>query len=213
MMIDPTLTSASYAALENAINRSLTLDHSTRKKLADYAGRVLCISCHQPDITMYIRIGEKIEILQHYEHAADASIEGKLAAWLELLAADDTASALINGELSISGDSTVFVELKAIAANIQLDWEGHLSRIIGDVPAHFAGRATDLAISFGKQLGKTLHRSINDFLHEEARLLPTRIEVENFSTRLREIEMQLDRMQARLSRHQQQNADKDKNPQ
>jgi len=37
-------------------------------------------------------------------------------------------------------------------------------------------------------------------LHEEARLLPTRIECENFYSQLRTLEMQLDRIDAQVKR-------------
>lgn len=199
-MIDPTITAASCAALENAINASLSLDKTTRAKLADYGGRIIHVVCSKPQIDFYIRIDEKIEILQHCEQTVDAGINGPAKEWLALLTADDMASALINGKLSIQGDSNLFMELRTIAEDIQLDWQGYIARFIGDVPAHFAGKAANSAVNFGKQARKTLHRTVDDFLHEEARLLPKRIECENFYSQLRTLEMQLDRIDAQVKR-------------
>ena len=199
-MIDPTLTAASCAALERAINASLSLDKTTQRKLAQYKGSVIAITCTKPQLPIFVSIAEQIEILQHYEGSTDAGIEGPSQEWLALVTADDTASALINGKLKISGDSALFMELKSIAEDIQLDWQAHLARFIGDVPAHFAGKLADSAVNFGRQTRKTLHRSIDDLLHEEARILPTRIECENFYQQLRTLEMQLERIEAQIKR-------------
>jgi len=199
-MIDPTLTAASFAALENAINASLSLDKTTQDKLANHRGRIIRIACTKPALAFYIRVDAQVEILQHYEQQVDAGIEGPSQEWFALISADDTASALINGNLKIHGDSNLFMELKAIAADIDLDWQAYIARFIGDIPAHFAGKLASNALNFGKQARKTLHRSVNDFLHEEARLLPTRIECENFYSQLRTTEMQIDRIDAQLKR-------------
>lgn len=203
-MIDPMLTSASCAALEKAINSSLSLDPTTQNKLAAYAGKIIRIACTKPEIIFYMRIDSSIRILQYCEDTVDAGIEGPSHEWLALLAADDAASALINGKLKMQGDSSLFLELKTIAAQIDLDWEGYIARFIGDVPAHLAGKAAGSLMGFGQQARQTLLRTVDNFLHEEARILPTRIECENLYTQLRDLEMHIDRLEAKTKRYKKQ---------
>jgi len=203
-MIDPMLTSASCAALEKAINSSLSLDPTTQNKLAAYAGKIIRIACTKPEVIFYIRIDSSIRILQYCEDSIDAGIEGPSHEWLALIAADDAASALINGKLVMQGDSSLFLELKTIAAQIDLDWEGYIARFIGDVPAHLAGKAAGSLMGFGQQARQTLLRTVDNFLHEEARILPTRIECENLYTQLRDLEMQIDRLEAKTKRYKKQ---------
>ena len=203
-MIDPMLTSASCAALEKAINSSLSLDPTTQNKLAAYAGKTIRIACTKPEIIFYMRIDSSIRILQYCEDTVDAGLEGPSHEWLALLAADDAASALINGKLKMQGDSSLFLELKTIGAQIDLDWEGYIARFIGDVPAHFAGKAAGSLMGFGQQTRQTLLRTVDNFLHEEARILPTRIECENLYTQLRDLEMHIDRLEAKTKRYKKQ---------
>ena len=203
-MIDPMLTSASCAALEKAINSSLSLDPTSQNKLAAYAGKIIRIACTKPEIIFYMRIDSSIRILQYCEDTVDAGIEGPSHEWLALLAADDAASALINGKLKMQGDSSLFLELKTIAAQIDLDWEGYIAHFIGDVPAHLAGKAAGSLMGFGQQARQTLLRTVDDFLHEEARILPTRIECENLYTQLRDLEMHIDRLEAKTKRYKKQ---------
>ena len=131
MKIDPTLISASCAALEQAINHSLSLDSCTQEKLANYAGRVIQLSCAQPELTLYFRIDSSISVLQYFEGDADAGIQGSRSDWLALLTAEDLASAFINGKLVVSGDTQLFMALESIAEKIELDWEGQLATFIG----------------------------------------------------------------------------------
>ena len=206
-MIDPMLTSASCAALEKAINSSLSLDPTTQSKLAAYADKIIRITCTKPEIIFYMRIDSSIRILQYCEDTVDAGIEGPSHEWLALLAADDAASALINGKLKMQGDSSLFLELKTIGAQIDLDWEGYIARFIGDVPAHFAGKAASSLMGLGQQARQTLLRTVDNFLHEEARILPTRIECENLYTQLRDLEMHIDRIEAKTKRYKKQFTD------
>ena len=206
-MIDPMLTSASCAALEKAINSSLSLDPTTQSKLATYGGKIIRIACTKPEVVFYMRIDSTISVLQYYEDTADAGIEGPSHEWLALLTADDAASALINGKLKMQGDSRLFLELKTIGEQIDLDWEGYIAKFIGDVPAHLAGKAANSLMGFGQQARQTFIRTVDDFLHEEARLVPTRIECENFYAQLRDLEMHIDRLDAKTKRYKKQFTD------
>ena len=206
MKIDPTLIGASCAALEQAINHSLSLDSCTQEKLANYAGRVIQLSCAQPELTLYFRIDSSISVLQYFEGDADAGIQGSQSDWLALITAEDLASALINGKLVISGDTQLFMALESIAEKIELDWEGQLATFIGDIPAHLAGRVVNAVGNFSRQTQQTARRTLDDFLHEEARLLPAKIECENFYQRLRALEMKIDRIDAKIKRQQKSNS-------
>ena len=205
MKIDPTLIAASCATLEQAINHSLSLDSCTQEKLANYAGRIIQLSCTQPELTLYFRIDSTISVLQYFEGDTDAGIKGSRGDWLALLTAEDLASALINGKLVISGDTQLFMALKSIVEKIELDWEGQIAKFIGDIPAHFAGRVVNAVEDFSRQTQQTARRTLDDLLHEEARLLPTKIECENFYQRLRALEMKIDRIDAKIKRQQKSN--------
>ena len=199
-MVDRTLTTAALSVLERAINQALALDTVSAKAVGELSGRVIRLSCTRPAIELFVAVGEPLRLLQYYEDDTDASISGELADWSELLLAQDPGTALINGNLTVSGDSQLFLQLHAIAKGLELDWEGHLAKLIGDVPAYFFGRAAQSLMRTGQRSTRTLQRTLDDLLHEEARLVPSRIEIENFGREIRQLEMQLDRLQAKLER-------------
>lgn len=206
-MADPLITLAACSGLEKAINAGLQLDPVTQAKLTPHTGTVIHITCLNPHAEAYIRIGPACEVMQYYEGDIEVSIEGKLSEWLELLTANDKASSLINGQLSITGNSQLLIELRQLAAQLELDWEGQLASFIGDVPAHLIGKAAKSTAAFGSRLNQTLIRTIDDFIHEETRLLPSKNEVNNFYQALRALEMRTERVAAQLLQHKQNNSD------
>jgi ubiquinone biosynthesis protein UbiJ len=48
----------------------------------------------------------------------------------------------------------------------------------------------------------TLEQDVNEYLHEELRLLPTRVEIENFGADVARLGMDTDRLAARIRRLQ-----------
>ena len=201
-MVDRTLTTAALGVLEQTINRALALDPVSAKAVAGLSGKVIRLSCTRPSIELYVIAGEPLRLAQYFEPPTDASIEGELADWSELLLADDPGTTLINGKLTVSGDSQLFLTLHGIAQGLDLDWEGHLAKLIGDIPAYFVGRAAKSLLRTGQRGGRSVQRTLDDLLHEEARLVPSRIEIDNFGQAIRKLEMQLDRLQARVERAQ-----------
>jgi ubiquinone biosynthesis protein UbiJ len=85
---------------------------------------------------------------------------------------------------------------------MDIDREEQLSRLTGDVIAHQLGntaRRTASALRHGR---RTLEQDLGEYLQEELRLLPTRIETENFSTDVSRLVMDTDRLAARIRRLQ-----------
>ncbi len=201
-MVDRTLTTAALSVFEHAINRALALDPVSEAAVGELTGKVIRLSCTRPAVELYVVAGETLRLLQYFEDSPDASIEGELSDWSELLLADDPGTALINGKLTVGGDSQLFLRLHAIARDLELDWEGHLAKLIGDLPAYFFGRAAKTLLQTGQRSSRSLRRTLDDLLHEEARVVPSRVEIDNFGQSIRQLEMQLDRLQAKIQRQQ-----------
>lgn len=191
---------AACATFERALNGALSLDATSRRKLAEHDDKVVALRCTSPEVRIYVRLGDPLQVLSHYEPGADASLNGAALAWLELGASEDKAGALINGELKIDGDSQLFVELGKIAEQLDIDWEGYIATFIGDVPAHAIGRLCRAAVDFGTQTQETLERTVTDLLQEELRLTPPRAEIDALYEHLRKLEMRFDRIDAQLRR-------------
>lgn len=209
-MADPALQTAAFSGLAFIINKALELDPATTQRLGELEGLVLEIHCQSPELKAYcLPSAQGFELRSfHDPELISASLSGNLSDFVTLLQASDKAAALVNGKLSVSGDSGHFLKLQAIMADLDLDWEQALSTLFGDVASHQLGRFIRSSFSFGQETRNTLERHVEEFLHEEARLLPPKLELENFYDDVRLLHSQSERLQARISRLQQKIADR-----
>ncbi len=201
-MPDPALHTAAIAGLEFVVNQALALDQATLARLAELQGRVLKVECTAPQLSLYcLPTANKLQLKGwHDDTLVDSTLRGSLSDFIQLLQADDKAGALVNGQLQLSGDSSDFIQLQSALAQLDIDWELPLSRFFGDVGAHQIGKLLRGSVSWGRHVNQSLTRQLEEFLHEEARLFPPRLELENFYTDVNSLNLRVDRLEARLSR-------------
>ena len=118
--------------------------------------------------------------------------------------------------LSTSGrylvDSAPLIELQRTLAHLDVDWEAPLVDALGDVAGHQLATLLKGAFSWGRQASAGLARQLEEFIHEEARLTPPRLELEDFYREVHELQMQVERIElrtARLRKRLHEKADKD----
>jgi ubiquinone biosynthesis protein UbiJ len=201
---DPTLNVAAFAALERAINAALAMDPATRKRLQSLEDNCFLLECTEPAIKMYVLVtADGIRLPVVYDAKPDTHLIGPLSEFITLATAKDKPSALVNSGVRLQGDSAPLIRLADVLADIELDWEGELAKLVGDVPAHLFGEASRQLLRFGKRTHDTFLRHLEEYLHEEARLLPTQREVEDFISDVQKLSQDVERCEARVKRLQQ----------
>ena len=83
-----------------------------------------------------------------------------------------------------------------------MDWEAPLVNALGDVAGHQLAEMLRSAFAWGRQASTSLGRQLNEFIHEEARLSPPRLELEDFYRDVQELALRVDRLQSRTERLQ-----------
>jgi ubiquinone biosynthesis protein UbiJ len=102
--------------------------------------------------------------------------------------------------VEITGDVETGQAFKSVLDAIDIDWEEQLSRLTGDVVAHQLGNAMRHTRSWLDHARLTLERDLSEYLQEELRVVPTRIEIENLIEEIGRLVMDADRLEARLRR-------------
>jgi ubiquinone biosynthesis protein UbiJ len=199
--VDPTLHTAALAALETALNRALLLSLPSRAALAELDGCVFALQCTSPEIDVYLHPGvERIRMTGIHQGPVTTRIKGEAADFTELATSRDPTATLINGGLEMEGNSAPLIELQKILANLDLDWEAPLVSTLGDVAGHQLAEVLRRTFAWGKQATSSLTRQLEEFIHEEARISPPRLEVEDFYRDVQELDLQVDRLESRTDR-------------
>ncbi len=199
--LDPTVTTAVLAALETALNQALALDPVAQRSLARLAGRTFAIECTEPTVAVYLQPGaDRVRLLGFHDAPVTTRVNGTAKDFVELASSTDPAATLINGNLALQGDSAPLIELQQILGNLDLDWEAPLVETLGDVAGHQLAELLRAAFTSGQVVSRSLLRQLEEFIHEEARLSPPRLEVEDFYGDVQALEQRVERLQSRLAR-------------
>lgn len=200
--LDPTITTASIAALEAMVNTALKYDPGSRLALEKLGGQVLAVESTVPEFELFIASGpEGLRVMGACGETVTTRLRGPLPALLQLAVADTTT--LADSGVEVLGSTGLLTNLQRIAANLDIDWEEALSQLLGDVAGHQL--AEHLRVRF-RWLGGRLssgQRLLSEYLTEELRSLPSKPDLEGFFSQVDELRLGADRLAARVAQLQQ----------
>jgi ubiquinone biosynthesis protein UbiJ len=201
MAASPTVQTALLAALERVLNQALALDPESHRALGQLEGRVFALNCTAPSFQAYLMPGiDGVQLAGRWDGEVTTRVSGKASDFAEVATADDPAAALINGGLTLEGNSSALLELQRILAALDLDWEAPLVEHLGDVTGHQLAEGLRGLFSFGRQARASLERQLDEFIHEEARLSPPRQELEDFFADVGQLAERSERLASRIER-------------
>jgi ubiquinone biosynthesis accessory factor UbiJ len=188
--------------LESAVNRYLGMDPASGGRLTGLDGRVIALELRGLDLRLVFRVqGRGIAIVDDPGLKPDTVLRGTPIGIARLgLGSSKATGTLFSGEVEITGDVETGQAFKAVLDAIDIDWEEQLARLTGDVLAHQLGNAARHTGTWLDHARLTLEQDLSEYLQEELRVLPARIEIENLIEDIDRLAMDTDRLEARLRR-------------
>ena len=104
---------------------------------------------------------------------------------------------------AVSGDASLAEAISFVAANIEWDFEEDLSRVTGDIAAHRIGEAVRGFRQWRGQVQQSVEANIAEYLTEEKRVLPTRLQAEAFLQAVDELRDAAERLEKHIERLEQ----------
>lgn len=185
--------------LEASLNRNIAASSAARALCARLNGKALAIEI--VGLPWPLRLTcteERIHLGRDTDAPADARLAGSAIGLLNLAGARPDM-AVSGGSVRIVGDADVAQSFRELLKLARPELEEELSRHIGDVPAHWLGNlAKDLA-GFGKRAADTLAMNIGEYLQEEGRDVPTRVELDEFTAGVEALNKAVTRIDERLA--------------
>ena len=135
---DPAVIAGVCLVAEKAIMRAIDLSAGTRNQLKGLHPLTIGVNCSSPSVDLFVTVETDggVAIASYREEATTVSLAGSWKDFLAVAAADDPASALINGNVQISGDTAPLLQLQAVLADLDIDWEAPLVETLGPVAGH-----------------------------------------------------------------------------
>ncbi|MCP5428088.1 MAG: SCP2 sterol-binding domain-containing protein [Chromatiaceae bacterium] len=193
------VSALAYAGLEAALNRYLGLDTNARQQMQKLHGRVIAFEILGLSRTIYLIPGpETVQVLEIFEGEPDCCISGTPLALARLNDRNASSDQFFSGAVEISGDTELAHQFGKILAAMDIDWEEQLSHFTGDLLAHKTGNLLRTVRNWGTSSSTSLKLDLKEYLQEELRLLPGRLEVETFLGNVDVLRDDVERLQARL---------------
>jgi ubiquinone biosynthesis protein UbiJ len=189
------------AGLDAAINRYLRLDPETLARMTQLDVHCIAIELRGLDLTLYaLPNRDGVTITDHCEDTPDTTLSGTPIGLARVGLGRQKERALFSGEVEITGNMESGQAFQDILEGMDIDWEEQLSHLTGDMLAHRVGNVVRRAGELLRRGSATAQQNTTEYLQEELRVLPARIEIDNFCADVTKLVMDVDRLAAHVAR-------------
>ncbi len=179
---DGMIKDLSLKALEKAINHALSLDSESISRIKELEGQSVQIIIKPLNANFYMLFESgQIKLKAQYFKPTDTIIQSSPMGLIRLsFLPSSKVRSLFNDGVKITGNLELGLKLKNIIDHLDLDWEGHLALFTGDVVAHHVGNFVRRTYNWQQQFGQSMQETLREYVHEEARLFPSKEELHDF---------------------------------
>lgn len=187
--------------LERLVNHTLSLDGAFLDELGKLSGKVISLEFINTELNIFLLLQDAgIYIISDYDGEVHVRIRGTPSDMFAYLISARQGSDNFTGTLEIAGDVGLAQRFQTMMRRIDIDWEEHLSHLVGDTLAHKAGNLIRKVLDFSNKTKKTLALDISEYLLYEKEVLPERSEVDAFTNMVDELRNDVERLKARINR-------------
>ena len=186
--------------LAASLNRNVGQSGRASSLAAQLDGRVLALVLEGTPVTLWFRVtGGQVAIDTRHDGSADARLAGTPFSLLSLVG-PGAAERVRSAGIRIEGDAEVAQRFQGLLQLVQPDFEEELARVIGDVAAHQVANLARGFLDWGRKAADSFSQNVAEYLQEEGRDVPSRVELEEFLEAVDHLRNDADRLEARLSR-------------
>lgn len=182
------------------MNRNISETTPARNLAAELSGATIAIRARDTSLSTYFSFADDAVLLStEYESDPDVVISASLVTLGRMLASPDETM-IRSGDVELTGDAVTAQRFQKLLGYAKPDLEEELSRVLGDVAAHRLAEIGRGIRNWASAARTTMGGNVREYLQEESRELPTRYEVDRFSSRLSVLRDDVERLAAKLRR-------------
>lgn len=183
-----------------AINNYLALDAEIQSQLIPLANKTLRIEVNDFPLNFEVRVHhDKLELLNASTDKVTTHIRGNLIDLGEMAWKSKNQQVPFSKTIDIQGDLDFIQALRDVFLQLDIDWEEQFAKMVGDIMAHNISKAFQNFCSWTQDSVGSLNQDLSEYLQEEARLLPTRLELTDFMRDTEILRDDVERLEARIN--------------
>ncbi len=184
------------ALIETSINQLLTLDNSAKQRLEPLQGKAIKLTLHQINQPLYFFFGsQRVEIFGDYEGELAVDLTVSISALGQLQDNSAITKLIKSDQLVIVGDIKLLQQFGELLTHLDIDWAEHLSHYTGDVIAYHAIENIKTIASKLSSAKNNSNKQMAEYLTQELKLAPSKLEFVHFSDQVAQLNAQLDALE------------------
>ena len=181
------------ASLSELLTTALHSDETARRRLL--ALGPCCIRvCIEPFGALGIHVHEGAVTIGDAPAEADLEVRGPIASFARLGLAGRASG------IHFAGDAERAQALRALFAELDVDWEGLAAQAVGDEPARLLGILGRAAAHGVRTVARASEDNLRDYLQEESGQIATGEEITDFVRAVDRLRDDIERLELRLRR-------------
>lgn len=186
-------------SLNKALNAYLHLDPESMQRIKKLKEKIISLQFLPLDFTFYCTFKEDgIHLSLNETGMPETKITGTPLQMLGLLADKKNRKRFFSEDVRLEGNAELGQQVIELFDHLNIDWEEHFSRFAGDAASHHAGRFLRKAGEWLGNVDDSMSQNINEYVHEEAKWLPSREALQDFFADIDAARMDIDRLEIRI---------------
>lgn len=190
------------SGVEGLLNGLLSLDPDIQKKMQPLQGKRLSISLLEMPWSLLLSFSDRIDVISYSEEPLenDCAITLNIFTLGELRDSSQVTRLIQEQRLVLEGDIHVAQHFSELVKTLNIDWEEHLSKFVGDAAAH-------KSMYFAKQAGNHLKQTLAQFANilaegaiEEKQLVAPKVAVDKYIEDVNSLRSRSANLEARIQK-------------
>jgi ubiquinone biosynthesis protein UbiJ len=180
-----------------AINRQIEAKTPAVKLCEELEDKIISINIKNTSHHFDVIIKSKEFQLHPIPNEYHVKISGSLLSFVNL-ARKDSKDAIIDGSINFDGDVGVGQKYQKLIGLLKPDIEEELSHFVGDIMANNFSSFARATKRWAINSKNTFDENIAEYLQEEIRIIPNKLEFNNFSKKISELRDDVERIEIRI---------------
>ena len=178
----------------------LALDDDSAERLQRLDDRMLRLDLEGVGITLFFAFGQRrVEVGTDSDYEPDTTISGSPIALFSMAAPEEAARwGGSDSRVTISGDATLARDLEQLFSRLDPDWEGRLSRLLGDVWGHQVASGLRAGAGQLQRSAEDAGEMLREYLQTPGGPVAGGAEIEAFNAEVEDLREAVDRFESRL---------------
>jgi ubiquinone biosynthesis protein UbiJ len=186
--------------VQDVLNRNVAGSRRAQELTRRLDGRALEIELTNTPLRLFLEARDgRIVLAERRDAPADARLAGTPFSLLAL-AGPEAEGRLRSGKVRIEGDAEIAQAFRELLEHTRPDFEEELAQVLGDVAARRVANLARGVLDFGRRATDSLVTSAAEYLQEEGRDVPVRLEVEEFLREVDRLRDDVERLETRIAR-------------